>query len=161
MRNVLKNLACAKGFSIIIVSAFLLSLSAYSTAQVEKAVQQSGQQNLSAASECKENASEKKLYCVSLKSKIDPPPINRIHSWVLHLVDTTGKPVEKANILVYGGMPAHKHGFPTNPQVTESLGNGDFLIEGVKFSMHGEWEMWLTITTDTGSDKAVFKISVS
>ena len=160
-KNALKIRANSTGLLLVIISALVLNLSACSPAPIKQDAQPSVQQHSPVSLNCVETYSEKKLFCVSLKSKIEPPPINRIHSWVLHIVDEKGKPVENANILVYGGMPAHKHGFPTNPKVTENLGNGDFLVEGVKFSMHGEWEMWLTITTDSGSDKAVIKLAVS
>ena len=36
-------------------------------------------------------------------------------------------------------MPEHGHGFPTVPEVTEYLGDGKYLVEGLKFSMPGWW----------------------
>ncbi len=94
---------------------------------------------------------------VSYKSKVEPLPLNRIHSWILHVETLDGKPVEQARISVYGGMPAHKHGLPTQPQVTE-IGHGDYLVEGLKFSMTGAWEMWFDIHTDNVTDKVKFDI---
>ena len=36
-------------------------------------------------------------------------------------------------------MPRHGHGLPTKPRVTRPLGNGDHLVEGMKFNMGGWW----------------------
>ena len=95
---------------------------------------------------------------VSDKSKIEPLPLNQIHSWVLHVTTLDGKPVEKAMISVYGGMPAHRHGLPTQPKVTE-MADGDYLVEGIKFSMTGMWEMWFNIQVDGVADKTKFVIN--
>ncbi|WP_455374904.1 FixH family protein [Kaarinaea lacus] len=109
---------------------------------------------------CTATSSEEEYFCITLSSNVDPIPINRIHGWTLHLENAKGEPVDNAKILVYGGMPAHKHGFPTNPRVTENLGGGNYLLDGVKFSMHGQWEIWLNITVDKIRDKAVFEVNV-
>ena len=39
---------------------------------------------------------------------------------------------EAKKIYVHGGMPKHQHGFPTNPRAKQYLGNGLYLVEGVK-----------------------------
>ena len=46
---------------------------------------------------------------------------------------------------VSGGMPEHGHGFPSLPLATESLGAGDYLIEGVEFNMEGLWQIVLRL----------------
>ena len=97
-------------------------------------------------------------YRVSFKSRVEPLPLNKIHSWVLHIDTLDGKPVEKARVSVYGGMPAHKHGLPTEPVVSE-LSRGDYLVEGLKFSMSGDWEIWFNIRTGNITDKVKFKIT--
>ena len=55
-------------------------------------------------------------------------------------------------------MPQHNHGFPTTPEVTEELGDGDYMIEGMKFSMGGWWELQLSINAAAGSDSVTFNI---
>jgi len=94
---------------------------------------------------------------VSYKSKVEPLPLNRIHSWVLHVEALDGNPVEKAEISVFGGMPAHTHGLPTQPEVTE-IGDGDYLVEGLKFSMTGMWQLWFNIHVGDVTDKIKFDI---
>ena len=97
---------------------------------------------------------------VSMRSNANPLPLNRIHSWTVHLEDPDGKAIENAEIGVYGGMPMHKHGLPTKPRMTENLGGGDYTIDGIKFSMSGRWELLLIITVDGKRDKATFKIDL-
>jgi len=62
---------------------------------------------------------------------------------------------------VFGGIPAHKHGFPTKPKANKYLGNGDYLVEGIKFNMPGEWEMQFNIKNDNKSSRAVFNIHLT
>ena len=106
-------------------------------------------------------SSKQNTYRVSLKSNVNPLPLDTIHSWTLLLQNSDGKTIDDAKIMVYGGMPAHKHGFPTNPQVTEKLGSGRYLVDGIKFSMPGQWEIWLDIVANGKKDKAIFTIDVS
>lgn len=94
---------------------------------------------------------------VTYKSQVEPVPLNRIHSWLLHVETTDAKPVEKASIKVDGGMPTHNHGLPTQPVVTE-IGDGDYLVDGLKFSMTGHWEMWFEIQAGGISEKKRFII---
>lgn len=106
--------------------------------------------------------SEDSKYRVSLKSNLFPLETSKIHSWQLHVETPSGEPVENAKIRIHGGMPAHKHGFPTTPRVKKYLGNGDYEIEGVKFSMPGEWEMRINIKEEAilRRDRVVLKIDV-
>ncbi len=101
-----------------------------------------------------------KYFAVSYQSQTVPLPLNRIHSWqtTIKTVDD-GRPVEGAVVKIYGGMPAHRHGLPTQPRTTE-VGNGRYLIRGLKFSMMGDWEVWLDVTYGSLSEKLVFKLSL-
>jgi hypothetical protein len=97
---------------------------------------------------------------VSFKSELDPITIGSMHSWVLHVETADGQPVERATIFVDGGMPEHGHGLPTAPQVTQDLGNGDYLVEGLKFQMGGWWEVKFNITADGTEDNVTFNVVV-
>ncbi|MDI3340653.1 MAG: FixH family protein [Sphaerobacter sp.] len=88
----------------------------------------------------------------------DPIPINRLHTWTLHVETPDGRPVESAQITVDGDMPQHGHGLPTRPQVTRYLGNGDYLVEGMKFQMGGWWVVDFTITADGRRDTVRFNL---
>ena len=91
-------------------------------------------------------------FFITLQSKTEPIPLNKIHQWILHVKDKNELPVSDATILLDGGMPAHNHGLPTQPSAT-SLGEGSYLIDGIKFSMTGVWELWVYIQTDKITDR--------
>ncbi len=101
---------------------------------------------------------EKGLYNVSFASALDPIAINQIHSWTLHVETADGKAVENAEITLDGGMPQHGHGLPTRPQVTQNLGKGDYLVEGLKFQMPGWWVVRYEIAADGQSDGVTFNL---
>jgi hypothetical protein len=84
-----------------------------------------------------------------------------MHKWTLHVETADGELVENATITVDGDMPEHGHGLPTRPRVTEYLGNGDYLVEGVKFQMGGWWVMDFTITTDSLTDAVHFNMKLN
>lgn len=102
-----------------------------------------------------------KKYRVTLHSNVFPIPMQKIHSWTAHIETADGKPLENAKIYIHGGMPVHRHGFPVQPRVKKYLGKGKHLIEGVKFSMLGDWEMRINIKEKTRRDRAVFKIKIA
>jgi len=96
------------------------------------------------------------VYKVSVSSRLDPIAINQIHSWTLHVETATGQAVDNARITVDGGMPAHGHGLPTAPEVTQSMGNGDYLVEGMMFQMPGHWQVNFDISANEQTDSVIF-----
>ncbi|HSM25270.1 MAG TPA: FixH family protein [Anaerolineaceae bacterium] len=104
--------------------------------------------------------SEDGLFQVSWSSEPESVPLNQIHTWRLHVETSDGELVENATILVDGGMPQHGHGLPTNPQVTEYLGNGDYLVEGMRFQMTGFWEVRFVINAGEQSDSITFNLDI-
>jgi hypothetical protein len=101
---------------------------------------------------------EDEIFQVTISSNLDPLSLNEIHSWTVHVETADGEAVENAEITVDGGMPEHNHGFPTAPEITEEGGGGEYLLEGVKFSMAGWWELKLDITAGDQSDSVTFNI---
>ena len=97
---------------------------------------------------------------LSISSLLLPLQINRIHSWEIELRNANGSPIEGASIEVIGGMPAHDHGLPTQPQVTASTDPGIYLVEGIRFHMPGDWEMTFSISVNNQSDTAVLEFSL-
>lgn len=104
--------------------------------------------------------SEKGFYTVSYSSDVDPIEINRMHAWTLHVVAPDGTPVEDAEITVGGGMPAHNHGLPTQPRVTENLGDGNYRVEGLRFHMGGAWQVSFTIASAGDVDTVTFDLDL-
>ncbi|MGF1688859.1 FixH family protein [Photobacterium japonica] len=72
-----------------------------------------------------------------------PISLNRIHAWQVHITDNVGKNVEGLHFRVQGGMPAHRHGFPTQPTLIEETAPGEYLIDGMAFNMFGQWQLEL------------------
>jgi hypothetical protein len=105
-----------------------------------------------------EKMSDRDLFHVSVSSNLDPLVLNEIHSWTVHVETPDGQAVEGAQISVDGGMPDHNHGFPTTPSITEELGGGNYLLDGVKFSMAGWWELKLNIDDGDQADDVTFNL---
>jgi len=102
--------------------------------------------------------SKQGIYKVSYAARRDAVPLNQIHSWTLHVETAGGRPVQGAVIAVDGDMPRHLHGLPTRPQVTKELGNGDYLVEGMKFHMSGWWVVDFQIDADGKRDVVRFNL---
>ena len=105
-------------------------------------------------------ATENGHFTVSAVSRLDPVVINETHVWTLHIETADGSPVTDADIAIDGGMPEHSHGFPTAPRVTENLGEGDYLLEGMRFNMGGVWVLTLEISSGDQSDKVTFTVEL-
>jgi hypothetical protein len=85
---------------------------------------------------------------IYFNSRQTPPPLNQMHQWEIRITDLQGQPVNNATIQVSGGMPAHDHGLATSPRVTQNLGDGKYLLEGVRFHMPGLWKLEFNITVE-------------
>ena len=103
--------------------------------------------------------SEQGKFRVSYTSDTTPIPINRMHTWTVH-VETQGRPVTDAAIKIDGDMPGHGHGLPTRPRMTRNLGNGDYLVEGMKFQMGGSWVMEVAVAAGGQTDTAKFNLKL-
>lgn len=106
----------------------------------------------------RERTTENGLYAVSIAPDGTEVKQGELHSWTVTVKTADGKPVSDAVILVDGGMPEHNHGLPTAPEVTDNLGEGQYRVEGVKFSMSGWWELRFDITSPAGEDKVTFNL---
>ncbi|HEX5972132.1 MAG TPA: FixH family protein [Gemmatimonadaceae bacterium] len=105
-------------------------------------------------------ASEAGLYRATIRPQGDSIPKGKLQRWTLHLETSTGAPVDSATVAVDGGMPQHGHGLPTKPRVTRALGNGDHLVEGMKFNMGGWWVVKFRVSAAQGADSVVFNLSL-
>ena len=94
-------------------------------------------------------------FLVSYAPSVTPPPLNQLHTWTVRVSTPDGQPVEGATITVDGDMPQHGHGLATRPRVTKYLGDGRYLVEGMKFLMGGWWVADFTITDAGGQTDSV------
>ncbi len=101
-----------------------------------------------------------KRFSVTLEEPERPVAINVMHSRIVRITTSNGAAIADAKIKVDGGMAAHGHGLPTAPQATQYLGDGRYLIEGVKFNMSGKWQLKLSIDAAGQSDTASFELAL-
>ena len=99
-------------------------------------------------------------YRATIHPQGDSIPQGKLQRWTLHLETAGGAPVDSATVTVDGGMPQHGHGLPTKPQVTRMLGNGDHLVEGMKFNMGGWWVVKFRVEARAGNDSLVFNLKL-
>ena len=106
----------------------------------------------------KSKLSKQAKFRVSVISRIDPIVTNKMHSWIVEVKTPDDKPVQMAKLIISGGMPMHGHGLPTAPRVTKNLGDGKYLVEGVRFNMTGWWEMKVLIDDGQYKDNVTFNL---
>ena len=105
-------------------------------------------------------SSEGGRYRATIRPQGDSIPQGRLQRWTLHLETSAGVPVDSAAVVVDGGMPQHGHGLPTRPRVTRALGQGDHLVEGLKFNMGGWWVVRFRVRAAAGADSVVFNVKL-
>jgi hypothetical protein len=103
--------------------------------------------------------SANQMYRVTMSTS-EPIKVGRLHQWNIKLTTAEGAPVDSASITVDGGMPQHGHGLPTRPIVTKHLGEGEHLVEGMKFNMGGWWVVKFAISSAQGSDIVTFNLEL-
>ena len=104
--------------------------------------------------------SEGGIYRATIHPQGDSIPQGKMQRWTLHVETAGGAPVDSAVVSVDGGMPQHGHGLPTKPRVTRDLGNGDHLVEGMKFNMGGWWVVKFRVSAAQGTDSLVFNLKL-
>ena len=104
--------------------------------------------------------SEGGIYRATVRPQGDSIPQGKLQRWTLHLETVDGVAVDSATIAVDGGMPQHGHGLPTKPRVTRDLGNGDHLVEGMKFNMGGWWVVKFRVAAAAGRDSVLFNVKL-
>lgn len=101
--------------------------------------------------------SEGGTYRIAIAPDAAELTVGPIHTWTVTLTSTDGTPIETADIHVDGGMPQHGHGLPTAPEITEYLGDGRYLLEGMKFNMSGWWVINVHVDGPS-ADAATFNV---
>ena len=104
--------------------------------------------------------SDQNRYTATIAPPAQPLKPRRMLVLEVSVRDAAGNPVDGAKIDVDGDMPQHGHGLPTKPRVTRSLGDGKYVIEGLRFNMGGWWELHLSVSSATGADRVTFNLQV-
>jgi DME family drug/metabolite transporter len=102
--------------------------------------------------------SEKGKYLVTFTPSVAEIPLHQLHGWQVSIGNAKGTPVSIVNLEVYGDMPQHGHGLPTQPQVSKKTDDGNFLVEGFRFHMAGWWNVTFAMEGPLGSDKVTFDL---
>ncbi|MGL4186747.1 MAG: FixH family protein [Thiotrichaceae bacterium] len=95
---------------------------------------------------------QSELQCVTA------PAVGDFQNCTLKLNSTQTLPSD-LTIAMDGGMPAHGHGLPTAPKVVATDKVGEYRIEGLKYSMTGEWLLGFMLQSKSMNDKIVYKFS--
>jgi hypothetical protein len=146
-----------KNFAAKVLSAFaLIAAGMLIAATLAPSASRARQRNLDLSLE---RVTDHGVFRIQLKSGFDPIPISKVHQWSLHMSGADGVPVTSANIAIDGGMPEHGHGLPTAPRAASANGPGNYVINGMKFSMTGWWVLKLTVkATDGRTDTITFNV---
>jgi hypothetical protein len=86
--------------------------------------------------------------------------LHRMHDWIVGIELSRQDSEVPTAVHFDGGMPAHDHGFVTRPRVTRNLGGGEFLVEGVKFHMPGDWVLQITVASRGGAERATLPLAI-
>ena len=101
-------------------------------------------------------------YSVTYTPSPDPIPLSQDFSLEITIEDLEGNPlVEGIDIEATADMPAHGHGMPQEPIVSQN--ESTFLAEGFFFQMSGDWEIWVYVTEEledgtTNVEQATFEV---
>jgi hypothetical protein len=107
-----------------------------------------------------EASSEGGLYRIRTRPAELPLKLHQMHDWIVGIELMGGSSEIPTAVRFDGGMPSHGHGFVTRPRVTQNLGGGEFLVEGVKFHMPGDWMLQITVTSRGATDQVSFPLRV-
>ena len=107
-----------------------------------------------------EAPSEGGLYRIRTRPAELPLKLHQMHDWIVGIELIGGSSEIPTAVRFDGGMPSHRHGFVTRPRVTRNLGGGEFLVEGVKFHMPGDWILQITVESRGATDQTRFPLRV-
>lgn len=96
----------------------------------------------------------------AFEATVDPnPPIVGRNTMTFSLLDAAGNPVTGATLKVDPEMPAHGHGSPEVPVLTE-MGGGQYRAYPVSLIMVGRWEVRVTAALGALRGKRTFPVDV-
>lgn len=105
--------------------------------------------------------SELHHYETTMECKL-PPSTGKFQDCTFQ-IKHLGNSIENTKVYLDGGMPLHHHGLPTAPNVTWSNKEKIYVIEGLKFSMPGKWELRFHISSvdNMAKDHSIFTLEIN
>ena len=105
--------------------------------------------------------SEQGFYSVDVQCAANPVVVGKNNMTVTINNAKSMKPFERKLIIeVVPWMPAHEHG-SSDIAVVTYLGKGQYRIEGINFTMQGDWDVYLKLEDDGKEDTVVFNVHVA
>lgn len=114
-------------------------------------------QTVAVADDCSEGCKAQSRdghFQIVAKPALGDIALRKHHDWIVTVKDADGSPVKLDGLSVTGGMPGHGHGLPSQPKVTEYLGDGRYRFTGFLFNMHGDWTLRFHLTKWSLQDAA-------
>ena len=145
IKNALCDWASHSARFMILVVSLLTTLIVFPSSVLSQALNSKVENSQELSSWPQTVISQKGIYWLTLFPASGEIPMRRLHFWHLHIENSLGAPVLGAHVQIDGGMPSHGHGLPSVPRVRELPGEGNYMIEGMKFTMGGEWQLRLVI----------------
>ncbi len=104
--------------------------------------------------------SEQKYYETTIECQAVPVTGSFQSCWLM--LKYLDKYIDNAKVFLNGGMPEHHHGLPTAPVVSWSKESNAYIIEGLKFSMPGNWVLNFYIAAkDLPKDQTTISININ
>ena len=96
--------------------------------------------------------SEAGLYRATIRPQGDTIPQGKLQRWTLHLETAAGAPVDSATSPWTAGCRSTATACRRSRASRAQLGNGDHLVEGMKFNMGGWWVVKFRVDAAAGRD---------
>jgi hypothetical protein len=97
------------------------------------------------------------LFQVSYEPRTGKIPVGRVHAWNLTVLDSAGRPVQGAMVIVEGQMAEQRRNMSTKPEVTEAS-NGLYVSQGMRFNDPGLWVLRFHVFSEKQWDTAEFHL---
>ena len=99
-------------------------------------------------------------YQVTARPILSQPDYFELHEWVISVGNGAGAPLAGCQVSFDGSMPEHGHGLPTAPRVTRESRPGEYVVEGVRFSMPGHWMLLVRVAGCGPPEEAAFAFNI-
>jgi hypothetical protein len=106
-----------------------------------------------------QQAGASSVFTFVLVSSDPAPPANDNNTWVVQLLDASGKPITDATFTAKATMPTMTHG--TTPVTIMSNGDGTYTFTPLYFFMAGLWQVAITATSGAQKDTTSFYFCVA